>query len=133
MAAFDYIVIGAGSAGAVVAGRLSEDPAVRVLLVEAGGSGRHLNVQPGSGSTASPGSASPMRRSSRGSRTATPTRPRLWWVRRLRTCSGRKGTGHDDRGQRGNGQQASGGDHRTAGPRRAGLGGNLPAQRRELL
>ena len=45
MTAFDYIVIGAGSAGAVVAARLSSDPAVRVLLVEAGGSGRHLNVQ----------------------------------------------------------------------------------------
>src|SRR3954451_8274889 len=45
MADYDYIVVGAGSGGCVLANRLSADPSVRVLLLEAGGSDRKLNVR----------------------------------------------------------------------------------------
>jgi choline dehydrogenase len=44
-AEFDVVVVGAGSAGCAVAGRLSEDPSLRVLLLEAGGSDDVLEVQ----------------------------------------------------------------------------------------
>ncbi len=45
MSAFDYVIVGAGSAGCVLADRLSADGAARVLLIEAGGSDRSIFIQ----------------------------------------------------------------------------------------
>ena len=42
---FDYIVVGAGSAGCVLAARLTEDSNADVVLLEAGGSDRNLIIQ----------------------------------------------------------------------------------------
>src|SRR5271155_2137512 len=44
MKAFDYIIVGAGSAGCVLADRLSADPSIEVLLIEAGGRDKSLMI-----------------------------------------------------------------------------------------
>ena len=45
MHGFDYVLVGAGSAGCVLASRLTKDPAVSVLLLEAGGEARRREIR----------------------------------------------------------------------------------------
>ncbi|MCV2885117.1 choline dehydrogenase [Aestuariibacter sp. AA17] len=41
---FDYVIVGAGSAGATLAARLSENPGINVCLLEAGGADKHMFI-----------------------------------------------------------------------------------------
>jgi len=45
MSDYDYVIVGAGSAGCLLAARLSEDPNVQVLLIEAGGKDRSPKIK----------------------------------------------------------------------------------------
>ena len=42
---YDYIIVGAGSAGCVLAARLIQETQARVLLIEAGGSDNHMFIR----------------------------------------------------------------------------------------
>ncbi|MEM9734629.1 MAG: GMC family oxidoreductase N-terminal domain-containing protein [Pseudomonadota bacterium] len=46
---FDYIIVGGGSGGCAVAGRLAEDPSISVCLIEAGGEGKNAIIRMPSG------------------------------------------------------------------------------------
>lgn len=59
MKAFDYVIVGAGSAGCVLANRLSADPGTEVLLIEAGGRDKSLMIHMPAGIPALLGKANP--------------------------------------------------------------------------
>ena len=54
---YDYVIVGAGSAGCVLANRLSADPDRRVLLLEAGGRDNYIWIHVPIGRSRGPGRA----------------------------------------------------------------------------
>jgi len=87
MVDFDYVIVGAGTAGCVLASRLSEDPGNRVLVLEYGGHETNpmLNVPEGSISRCGaaaiatmtrPGRSVPAARSRRRCQSRSPATPR---------------------------------------------------------
>ncbi len=54
---FEYIVVGAGASGCVLANRLSADPTARILLLEAGGRDQGIWMRLGMDNSASPSPA----------------------------------------------------------------------------
>ncbi len=81
MSQYDYVIIGAGSAGCVLANRLTEDPNVKVLLLEAGGKDNSILVKMPAGVGALIGKAGPFNWGFWTEEEPNLDNRKLWWPR----------------------------------------------------